>query len=493
MKVRIAGFNVDYDALRKSGTRTRLTPETLSAAYARISRSARPVHELRRQACAEVNSARASNAKIIFGMGHHSVAEHAVFNFDIVGISRRAVEELELYRLCSFTERSQRYVTLKGDFVIPEELSRAPLKHDFVRIITRQNEYYGHLYKKITAYNRAHDRTRANSRAGRRLLENSAKEDARYILSLATQAQLGMTANARNLELMTRRFASHPLREMQHLGTRLYDLASRIAPSLLLFCAANAYDQKTYPAIARFARKCRGRHFAADREPAAILVRHTRNADNEVLASLLFRVTDMPLVACRRIIARMSGVKKRALFKQACQHAELYDTVLREFEQASLTYQLTVSAGCFGQLKRHRMATLICQEYDPVLGVTLPAAVKRVGEEKAFMEIIEATEKVYRDVQRYNPGIGSYVLTNAHRRRVVMSVNLRELYHISRLREDPTAQWDIRHLSARMTDLARKVLPVCGQLLGGKEQYPELYKHLFKRYPSVRHTPEPGQ
>ncbi|MBN2620659.1 FAD-dependent thymidylate synthase [candidate division WOR-3 bacterium] len=489
MKVRVAGFNVDYDALKKHKSTTHLTPETLPAAYARISRSPKPVDELRVQACKEVKKARASNKTIIFGMGHHSVAEHAVFNFDIIGISRRAVEELELYRLCSYTEKSQRYVTLKGDFVIPEELKDTPLKKDFVRIVHYQNECYGRLFKKIAAYNLAHNRARTAQ--GKKLLENHAKEDARYILSLATQAQLGMTANARNLELIIRRFASHPMHEVRQLGARLYGLASRIAPSLLLFCTANAYDQKTYSEIAQFAKKNENAPPVSGKEPDVILVRYTRNADNEVLAALLFHVTGMSLKACRHIIARMSITKKKVLFKTACQHAELYDTMLREFEQANLTYQLIVSAGCFGQLKRHRLATLICQEYDVRLGATVPESVKKVGEEKAFMSIINATEKVYRAIHRRYPAVSSYVLTNAHRRRVVMGVNLRELYHVSRLREDPTAQWDIRSISTQMTRLARKAMPICGQLLGGKEDYPRIYKRVFKHFPKVRHTPEP--
>jgi thymidylate synthase ThyX len=164
--------------------------------------------------------------------------------------------------------------------------------------------------------------------------------------------------------------------------------------------------------------------------------------------------------------------------------------MLREFELANMTYRLIVSAGCFGQLKRHRMATLICQDYDTRLGVTIPASVVRAGEKRSFLKIMQDTERFYHKINRRYPHISSYILTNAHRRRVLMGVNLRELYHFSRLREDPTAQWDIRHLSSRMTALARKVVPICGQLLGGKEVYPRLYKDLFKRYPKVRHTPE---
>jgi hypothetical protein len=45
-----------------------------------------------------VERARSSNRTIVFGLGHHSVAEHAVFNFDILGCSRLAIEALDPVR-----------------------------------------------------------------------------------------------------------------------------------------------------------------------------------------------------------------------------------------------------------------------------------------------------------------------------------------------------------------------------------------------------------
>ncbi|RXM22125.1 thymidylate synthase (FAD), partial [Citrobacter sp. AAK_AS5] len=90
MKILLAGYNIDSDIIRtlkeKSGFQQDLTPETISAAYARISRSPKPVNELREIAHHEVDKARQSNRNIVFDMGHSSVAEHAVFNIDVIGV-----------------------------------------------------------------------------------------------------------------------------------------------------------------------------------------------------------------------------------------------------------------------------------------------------------------------------------------------------------------------------------------------------------------------
>lgn len=493
MRVILAGFNVDIEALQeyKNG-KVILTPESISAAYARISRSPKSVDGLRKEARKEVEKARRSNRAIIFEMGHHSVAEHAVFNFDIIGISRRAVEELEKFRLCSYTEKSQRYVTLKGDFVIPEELKGTDLINEYTDMIKVQNDFYKTLFEKIRECNLKKFPDLAKDKRGKRLLENLAKEDARYILSMATQTQLGATINARNLELMMRRFASHNLKEINELGKKFYSLIKKIAPSIILFYKANNYDKKTYRELQEYAAQhIRISGDQGIRNDDVKLVDYSQDGDDKILASILFRVKKFDYSECVRLVKKMSKKEKIELFKKSLQHMELYDVTLREFEFANLTYSLKVSAACFGQLKRHRVATMTCQEYDPNIGFTIPDSVKEVGEEKRFVKIINKTEKVYHKIEEKVGNIGSYILTNAHHKKVLLSVNLRELYHISRLREDPTAQWDIRNKAQKMSKLAKRVMPITAQLLGGKNDYPKIYFKLFGKNPKVTKTPQP--
>jgi flavin-dependent thymidylate synthase len=245
MRVLLAGYNVDAEVLEalksREETRDDVTPETLSAAYARISRDPRPVDELRRAARAEVESARKSNRTIIFKMGHHSVAEHAVFNFDVIGISRLAVEALERFRLCSFTEKSQRYIALGDDFVVPAEVRNAGLEKPFSEMIGAQNALYHALFKRLRPYFLERHPGEAADPAHLPILEGWAKEDARYALGLAAEGQLGMTLNGRNLELVIRRFAAHELEEVRELGRGFCDLAAKVAPSIVLFTEACAF------------------------------------------------------------------------------------------------------------------------------------------------------------------------------------------------------------------------------------------------------------
>ncbi len=487
MKVILAGYNVDSEVIddlkKKSPHREDVTPETLSASYARISRDPRPANELRAVARKEVEKARRSNRKIIFKMGHHSVAEHAIFNFDIVGVSRLALEEIEKFRLCSYTEKSQRYISLTDDFVIPDEIKTSGLEDLFVRTVKSQNALYHKLFKELKPYFFEKNEEMAADPKKQSILEGWAKEDARYVASLATEGQLGMTVNARNLEFMIRRFASTKMAELKEFNQKIYNLAKEVAPSIILFTEARDFDVKTYEEIEKKAQ--------ALLEPAGkntqlvSLVDHTPDADARLAASLLHSSSSLPYMECFQKARRLRPEDKKELLELAFKHMEFYDFPLREFEYVSLTYDLVISASCFAQLKRHRMATLTAQGYHPGLGVTVPPSLQEIGARKEFMEIIDETNRVYSLLKEKTDYGAEYVMTNAHRRRVLLKVNARELYHISRLREDSTAQWDIREVAGEISRLAREVMPLTCLLVGGKDAYPGMYEEVFGRPPKI--------
>jgi thymidylate synthase ThyX len=125
------------------------------------------------------------------------------------------------------------------------------------------------------------------------------------------------------------------------------------------------------------------------------------------------------------------------------------------------------------------MATIIAQDYAPRLGVTVPPSVRLVGRQKEFMALMRQTEKRYDRILEKAPQAAAYLLTNAHRRRVLMKFNARELYHLSRLRADAHAQWDIRNLSESMLRQARRLMPLTLMMACGKDGFAALHKKAF--------------
>jgi flavin-dependent thymidylate synthase len=502
VKIILAGHTIDRDVINEfqelQPRRRDLTPETVAAAYARISRNPAPVNELRAIARGEVEKARLSNKNIVFEMGHSSIAEHAVFNIDVIGVSRLLVEEIERSRLASYTEKSQRYVLLADDFVIPDEIRAAGLQEMFVSTVRMQNAFYHELYAKLRPYIFEKNESLAADPANVSLLEGWAKEDARYCLSLATEAQLGMTLNARNAELMIRRLAALPLAEAKQFSGMLYEQVSGIAPSLVRYITPTPCDLER-AGMGRAVRYLKG--VKSSESTTAVAGKMTRSADesenpdefpvrllyadqgadDRIAAVLLAGFSGLPCRECAGVVERMAENEKRDFFKMVLREMRVHDAAPREFEHASMTLELVVSASCFAQLKRHRMATLSAQRYDSALGVTIPPSVQEIGMEAALRNICLESEKTAGKIAETAPAAASYILTNAHRRRVVMTINARELYHIARVRADRHAQWDIRRIAEMITRIGRGVMPLALMLAGGKDEFDEIYSGAFDK------------
>ena len=432
MKIGLAGYNVDTE----HGSST---PETISAAYARISRDPRPVEALRKEAAGEVERARDSNRRIVFGYGHGSVAEHAFFNFDVMGLSRLVTEALQSFRLASFTEKSQRYVDLGRDWVVPQELPD-----------DLKDEWKEELEGLFGLYRRASSHLKESGLPGER-----AREDARYLLPLAVCGQMGMSMNARELEHAVRRLAAHPLAEARELSERLLASASAAAPSLLRYLNPVEMD--------RFAWR-----LPPAPEPEAeevVLVR--ADGDEVVGARLLQYRKGISLEGAREAWNLLEPRRRRQLFEEVMTGLGAHDAVPRDWELAGFTFQLFISATAYAQLKRHRMSTQLPSDYSPRLGLRVPPSF----EENGIAEMVGEAAEAHRRWRDRLPGqLAAYMLTNAHRRSVVVRMNGRELYHFSRLRMDSHAQWDIRQLAGRMVGLAVDRAPLTLSSVGGKSQ-----------------------
>ncbi|MCX7699134.1 MAG: FAD-dependent thymidylate synthase [Candidatus Goldbacteria bacterium] len=493
LEVKLAGFNIDYDALEKLKKfgwdgKDNLTPETISAAYARISRDPRPVNQLRKEAREEVDKARKSNENIVFKMGHHSVAEHAYLNFDILGISRLAVESLEEARLCSYTEKSQRYITLEGDYVIPEEFNEKE-KNLFRKIVGLQVDAYNKVLPVLHEYQKKINIDKLNTKSGQNMVEGWAKEDARYMVCLATECQLGFSTNARNLEYILRKLKYNPLSEVRRLSRILYDRAKKVVPSLIILSDPVAFKKQfgwevsdgflktgleKIEMISKNIKIVSKKTSQTERE--VNLFDWTDNIDEKIIAGLLYQKGNMNYSQCLSSVKNIDKKKRKKIFKMFFEGFTEYDSMPRQFEFINFCFELIISASAFAQLKRHRMMTIIKQPYDINLGITIPPSILITNQEKILKDIIKKTENLYEKLYKKNKHAAAYVLTNAHRRKVLININLRELYHLARLRMDSHAQWDIQNIVTSMVEAVKRVAPLSGALLCGKDEFKKYYE-----------------
>jgi flavin-dependent thymidylate synthase len=460
MKVKIAGYNIDKSLIDELAEKEKATPEVLSAAYARISRSSKNVTELRKEALEEIDKTRKSNQKIIYEMGHSSVAEHAVFNFDIIGISRYLAEYVQQSRLVSFTEKSQRYVTLEGDFVIPKEIENHSIKTKYINLINELNLIYQDLYKKALEFPEVQAIEQKREREGR------AKEDARYFLPLATETQMGMTINARNIEKMLKRLDCLEFQEAHDLKSLILSEVQQIAPSLIRYTNAEQYDKKQIYKESKIQptdiRKTR-------------LIAYERDIDTRILAYLLFQDRGGTIHDWIEVFEELDQAFQQRFYDKLFDGMKSYHTVPRAFEYANFTFETIMSATCFAQFKRHRIASILRAPYRVEDGIVIPPIFRNSLSEKKLSDLNRKINVIHNGLEKISPALAPYILINAQKLQVIFQMNLREIYHFVRLRSDSHAQWEIRDLSNKMVELIRDKCPMASARLMGKDRFEELY------------------
>ena len=118
-----------------------------------------------------------------------------------------------------------------------------------------------------------------NFPSSNRELEGKAKEDARYILPLSTQTQMGVTINARSLERLLRRLDGCGLTEAKELKNIIFEQVKDIAPSVIKYTKAEVYE-KVKNNIPRLS--------VVDNKFHWQLNHHSENPDVKILAYYIF-------------------------------------------------------------------------------------------------------------------------------------------------------------------------------------------------------------
>jgi flavin-dependent thymidylate synthase len=402
------------------------------------------------------------------------VAEHASFNLDVSGISRLACEALQSHRLLSFTEKSQRYITIGEDYVIPPEAEALGCKSKFEEFIPELFAGYKEVYSALHEMYLT-EQINLMKKGEETLIEGRAKEDARYLLPLACSTQMGMTMNARNAEHVIADLSDHPLEEVRKLGAAIYKAVCPLTPSLVKYVKRGDYPRQNRARAVEFftadhhrkavSRLCDG--------PSARIVDSSPNGEDQILRGLAFSCGQIEWAESVRALD--FGAKER-LWLELFRDIRPHDSVLREFELIHMTFEIEASAACFGQLKRHRMATLLSQPYLIADGAIIPPSIREAGLGDRFSKAIERSISITGSIVEIDPKLAPYLLTNAHKKRVLMQVNARELYHFARLRSDSHAQWEIRQLSDIMLGEAIKYWPNALMMACGKDKFDDVYR-----------------
>ena len=412
--------------------------EVIAVAFAKTSRSPEPFDVIAKEL--NEDKARKFHEKWVVGYGHSSVAEHAIVHLAAEGISRYAVDWIESARLASFTEKSTRYQIIdENSYYIP------PTEHkeEYVRVMRALFKNYLSAFNSLKKY--FFEQTGKEMKARVKALDR-----ARFILPYATLANVGITMNARELAHTLRKMLSSGIPEVVEVAQKMREEAKKELPTLLRHAEATEYLKKIYAPLeqSQVTRSSFG----------ARLIYYDKDAEKKVLASLLFKRTQLSYEDAVSKVANMTEQEKKELLDKYLSVGP-FDIPPRELEHINYTFELTMDLGAYYEFKRHRIMTITKQLPTVKHGYYMPKEFNEVDIKDLFIESMELSENLYDLLLKEDKNLQGYAVTNAHLQRILVSTNLRELFHYIRLRGSPLAHFTIRNITYKMFDELKKVHP----------------------------------
>lgn len=162
----------------------------------------------------EIISKEEDSAKVlrkIVGMGHHSVIEHAVFTFSVQEVSRTLTHQLVRHRVASFSQQSQRYVSMtEASYVTPPSIMAD--KDAEERYHALMDEIWS-MYAELS--------------------QIVPREDARYVLPNACHTNIVITMNARELwHFFSLRCCNRAQWEIREMALEMMELCQQVSPTI---------------------------------------------------------------------------------------------------------------------------------------------------------------------------------------------------------------------------------------------------------------------
>ena len=402
--------------------------------------------------------------KWVLGYGHSSVAEGAVIGLALEGVSILATKVIEDNRLCSFIEKSTRYVSFnESSFYIDETLKNSEFSQEIQELISLLFKTYEELHEPVLKHIKsvAPRDEKTSVPAWERACAARRFDAIRYLLPTCTKTSLGWTVNARQLAHGISKLMSHPLKEMNEIGESIKQEATKVIPSLVRYADKKDFLVNTDAEMEPKAKTIEIENSNA--EPVTLV----QGPDNEdaIIASILYRYKQQPFNNILKKVKSMSAQEKEDVYDSYLKHMSEFDNPQRELEHEQFIFDIIIDYGAFRDLQRHRICTQTNQLFTTNLGYDIPKDITNAGVEDRYKEAMGKAKIIYEKVAEKYPLHAQYVLPLGYKKRYLMTINLRNLHHFIKLRTIPLAHESYRFIAYKVYEELKKNYPLLSKYI----------------------------
>jgi thymidylate synthase ThyX len=469
-------------------------PEVQAYAMAKYSRSALSMKE----SLKEISEQKAEQFlnTFYFQYGHRSIADLAHLAFAIEKLSILAAIVLVDEQRWDGQERSTRYQNFKkSGYFIPDFTGQEGGKLDYCSSIDFLFAEYDAFTQEMLRYYIAQVPRPEGMAEDQytRTLRARAFDNSRYLLPLATNTSLGQIVNARTLETQIARLLSSPYDEVRHLGGLLKEAASdaaynvqteslralvdeikaanpelgakaaeqllrptRVAPTLVKYANASAYETQTRTSLAQAARELMA-GVPMERAPLVDLVENSV-LEVEMATTLLYSASHYSYRQIQERVQALTAARRSEMIDLGLRHRGPHDELLRSFHAGQqFKFDILMDIGGFRDMHRHRRCTQIEQGFTHQHGYDTPPDIQAAGLEGRYTSAMKKLIASYEKTAETNPEAALYLLPMAFRKRTLFKMDFAEALYIAELRSGAAGHFSYRSVAYAMyEEVARK-------------------------------------
>ncbi|MGC9005643.1 MAG: FAD-dependent thymidylate synthase, partial [Candidatus Micrarchaeia archaeon] len=412
--------------------------------------------------------------RVLIGFGDDSVGELAGVHVAVENVSNIATKLIEDRRIgISPLEKSSRYVYFDKRDRSGKLYYREPtiMESGFDKIYEETLDFlfdtYTELIPQVSEYvMKKYPKGEESERAYDAAVRAKTCDLLRGLLPAATLTNLGLFGNGRAFEYLLVRLYASRLKEAQKIAEDMEEELKKLIPSFVKRASSEkGKEMQEYIRNQRNAAGFAPSKIDIEKDDNVRLVQYDKNGVEKIVCAILFPYSQTRYAELEKIVKKM-GKKEREKILDAYvgERKNRRHRPGRAFENACYTFEIITNFGAFRDLHRHRILTQERQLLTTNMGYDMPKEVKEAGAAGKFERAMGEAKKTYEKIAQKFQEEAQYVVPFAYRIRFYMTMNAREVYHLTELRSGMQGHPDYRRIAQKIYLLA-------------KERHPEIFKY----------------
>ena len=404
--------------------------------------------------------------RVFLEYGDDSVAQLGGVHLACEQASNLLTKVLEWGRLMAYLEQSTRYVAYDARlsngryrYYRDPAVSASSLGARYVGDMDRLFDTYAGLVPVMQEWfaGRYPKEAGDSDFVYRQSIRAKAFDALRGLLPAAALSNVGIYGTGQGYEMLLLRMRASALPEAHAYAAMMLEELRKVIPSFLKRVdrperggAWSAYQEANRTAMAEVAARLLAGE-APEPRPMVTLVDFDPEAEDKLLAAMLYPYTSLPEDQVLSRVRSMSDDERRAVVRAyAGERSNRRQKPGRALERTGYRFDVLSDYGAFRDLQRHRMLTIEWQDLTTIHGYVRPEAVEEAGQAAVFDEAMERSAALYDALAGPFPSQAGYGVALAYRVRYVMQLNAREAMHMLELRTGPQGHPEYRRVCQEM-------------------------------------------